>query len=343
MADYVVPDETVSAHRGGLGTMPQPYTGNAPAPRNASPQMAADLGIETRTDVNLAGVPGNAVVMQGPRSEILTTDVMPSQLGATPQPGQYAQPAPQMQVSPPPANPSQASELESLRSEVGRLVQALGTREAESQQRMAEMQFSLEAAQVPRTPAPQAFALPPGINPDVAPTWEQLNGVLSYLVPAVQANAQAQAIRTTWGVTPDEETAAFNRFPVLSTIQSEPARTQKILEAVRLLRTAKGAPASSLPASAQALTPPLQTRPSAPTVPHTEFTSAPVQYDTPGPSGLDAAMAEYRAVEASIRTARNDAERKERLAALRQATERLKSLQGITDEMERTTPFRTRS
>ena len=341
MADYVVPDETHLSHRGALGNMPTPYKGTAPAPRQATPEMHEALGIQNELSIDLAGSPSIAHgQIQPSPTQVFSTDMRPSQLGATPLPGQEA---PQMQVSPPPSNPSQASELASLRSEVGRLVQALGTREAESQQRMAEMQFSLEAAQVPRTPAPQAFALPPGINPDVAPTWEQLNGVLSYLVPAVQANAQAQAIRTNWGVTPDEETAAFNRFPVLSTIQSEPARTQKILEAVRLLRTAKGAPASSLPASAQALTPPLQTRPSAPTVPHTEFTSAPVQYDTPGPSGLDAAMAEYRAVEASIRTARNDAERKERLAALRQATERLKSLQGITDEMERTTPFRTRS
>jgi hypothetical protein len=57
---------------------------------------------------------------------------------------------------------------------------------------------------------------------------------------------------------------------------------------------------------------------------------------------MEAAQAEWNAAEASIRTARNDAERRERLAALRRASDKLKQLQGITEEMERTSSFRIR-
>jgi hypothetical protein len=348
MADYVVPDETISTHKGGLGNMPQPYKGTAPAPRAASAAQAADLGLEQRVDVALAGVPGNAVVMQAPASQVLATDTMPSQLGATPAPtggsppAPLASPPPGMQTSPPPASPTEAAALAALRSQVGSLVQALHEKDRSWEQQMAEMRFNLEAAQASKAPVPQAtYALPDGVDPTRAPTWGELNTALGYLVPNLNANAQAQAIRATWGVSQAEETEALASYPVLASIQTEPARTQKTLEAVRLLR-ARSAPARPTPASASASQPPPVTRPAAPTVPHTEYTSAPTMNDAPAPGALELAVAEFNVAEASIRTARNDAERKERLAALRRASERLKAAQGITDEMERTSSFHIR-
>ena len=336
-SDYITPDETHPSHKGGMvSPIPAPYQGTAPQPRAASGEMLSSVGISTARDLELTGLPTGAVVMQANPTEIAQTNISPSQLGDP-------QPAPSLQTSPPPARPTEAAELVELRSRVGSLVQALSAKDAEIDRRLAELKFSQEAAQVAQNRLqPQAFPLPPGIEPGQTPTWEQLSSFFSYAVPAVQADARAQAIRATWDVTFEEEQRALQAYPVLATIGTEPARTQKTLEAVRLLRQATQAPASPAPASALAFAPLPETRPGRPTVPHTEYISSPVSPDAPAVGAMELAIAEYNQVEASLRSARTDAERKERLLALRRASEKVDSLRGITDEMRRYSSFHER-
>jgi len=240
----------------------------------------------------------------------------------------------ELQTSPPPANPEDAAELQRLRSEVGGLRDELGKRDEAHTQKLAELdlRMKMSAGAQPQAQRSAPMQLPPGLNAEDNPTWEQFNAVLNQVIPNVQAVAQAQAIRGVWDVTPAEEMAVLQEYPNLT--QTEPDRTRLIKEAALLKRPPKEEPAVPAPASVSTVAPPeVPERPLGRTVPLKETGSAPAISDAPSESAMALAQAEYDA-------AARITDKQERLTARKAAWNKLLALQGMTQNTIFTTPFK---
>ena len=254
-----------------------------------------------------------------------------------------------VQSTPPPAAPDLTAQVEELRANYGQAINALGDERKQRrdlEQRLAELQLQMEAmATAPTTPsapqAPTSSAVPPASAPLPAGlTEEQLSETPTYrdLLAFGQQIAlhnqqliektQADLIRSTWDVTPEEEQQILSRFPTYNQLP-ELQKVHQIKRAVDMLLRPKDStstePAASAPLPAAPTAPapaptatPLTQRP----VPHVEHASSAAP--DPKPFSAEAeAMAEYVA-------ARRLTNPRERERAMTAAAEKLARARGTT-------------
>jgi hypothetical protein len=155
-------------------------------------------------------------------------------------------------------------------------------------------------------------ALPPGVSPEDSLNVGQLLAVMGEVFPTLQA----QAIRSGWGVSADEEAQVLQQNPNLNQVP-EPRRSQLIKSFVDLKR----AHAPSAPTQPERTA---QVRDAAPTVPVTEYPSSPtmaaaLEMAGGGDDQVTLAWQWYRELEGKLSTVRTPKERRQVLAEMKQA------------------------
>lgn len=237
-----------------------------------------------------------------------------------------------LRSSQPPVDPGLASQLEELRENYGRAINALGERNSamdEMRRQMAEVQLELEAFRAAQSARPDvnSLNLPDGVDPSSGATIQdlfQFGKNVAQIVEQRLAEATAQQIRASWDVKPAEEQAVLQRFPSYATLP-EPQRSQQIKRAVDLLiRTSQPAqpPQSAQPARSPEAVAPVSQR----VVPHVEHGAAPISDASRG-NAMQEALAVYNAIKTDPKLTPQ-----QRANALRGAAERIQALTGTSFE-----------
>lgn len=247
-----------------------------------------------------------------------------------------------VQSSAPPAQPEAAAEDELFKKRYGDLVNRLGEMERKHAQEKEEMRLMMQLNQQTGRIAAQApVQIPQGLDPEQELKIKDLYAALPHIHQAAAETAQAQAIRATWDVSPEEEAEITRDFPQLQNLGREADRLSFIQNAARSRRKFKEEQA---PPVSQAPPEPLpQYRPAPATVPQPEAApSAPVA-DAQPENAYELASQAYRAAEARLGSATTDQERKQILREMREARDIVLRAQGITEEIERELPIRKMS
>lgn len=237
-----------------------------------------------------------------------------------------------LRSSPPPADPGLASQLEEFKANYGRAINALSERNGmldQMKQQMAEVQLELEALRAAGQgrPDPNAISLPSDVDPNATATIQdlfQFGKNVAQIVEQRMAEASAQQIRASWGVTPQEEQAVLQRFPSYQNLP-EPQRSQQIKRAVELLiRSTQPSPPTqpAQPVSSPVAAAPVTQR----VVPHVEHGNAQINETVRG-SAMQEALAVYNAVKTDPKLTPN-----QRASALRAAAEKIQALTGTSFE-----------
>jgi hypothetical protein len=237
-----------------------------------------------------------------------------------------------LQSSPPPADPGLAAQLEEFKSNYGRAINALSERNGaldQMRQQMAEVQLELEALRAASTGRSNAndINLPEGVDPTAGATIQdlfQFGKNVANIVEQRLADATAQQIRASWGVTAQEEQVVLQRFPSYQNLP-EPQRSQQIKRAVDLLirpsQTVQAAQPAQSASSPMAPAPVTQR-----VVPHVERGNSPIDETVRG-SAMQEALAVYNAVKTDPKLTPN-----QRASALRAAAEKIQNLTGTSME-----------
>lgn len=240
-----------------------------------------------------------------------------------------------LQVSAPPPDPQAASKIQELEHQNGELIRSIGAMREDFTRQLQEMNLRQDLRHVASAQAqPQAMPpLPPGIDPEAQMTWGQFVAVANNVFPVMQGNAEAQGIRASWGVSPEEENAVLTAFPEVQSLR-EPERTRYIQRAAALRRpTAATAPPTLAPTNAANGRPEGPTRPVT-TVPAADLaTAAPTIGEPSTQDPIMQARMDYERAKSS--TPRTWGERNHRLAAMKAASQRIEQLQGVTEEILR--------
>jgi hypothetical protein len=204
--------------------------------------------------------------------------------------------------------------------------EAIGKANRDAEEAIAQMNLKLQIAQQATAGQAQAPVLPPlpeGINAEDPTTWGQIHALLNNIVPHIRTDAIAQATRSMWDVTYEEEAKVLQENPGLQNTP-EPERTRLIMQAVKLARPKPAAAPSPAPATGAPVAPPgpAPTRPAPATVPHVETGAAPAVSDSVPASALVKAQAEYDAAD-------RIANPNERLTAKKAAYEKILALKGL--------------
>jgi hypothetical protein len=264
----------------------------------------------------------------------------PQQVSPPAEPAKQAETT--VQSSAPPATPEAAAEAEDYKKRYGDLVNKVGEMDRRHAREMEEMRLMNQLnQQTGRVAPPQQIPIPPGVDPKEEFTVEKFYQFLPHLNAAVTETARAQAIRSTWDVTPEEEAEIARDYPQLQNLGQEADRLAFIRQAAFTRRKFKEPEAT--PVSPAPQTPVLQSRPAPATVPQPEAApSAPVA-DAPPENPYELASQAYRAAEARLGSAATDQERKQILREMREARDIVLRAQGITEEIEREMPIRKMS
>jgi len=299
----------------GMGDSVVPYAGKAP-----TPQRTADFAPTGHQgyDPNLNG-PGaaSAGVNQAPSPPDTPGVVQTS--------------------TPPPEQPDMAAQLAEMNKKYGDVVRSLGEIKAAHARQLEETQFNAEIMNVPTSQAPLgapvSAPLPQEINPEDSPSWAQIHAMNQNLVPLMQANATAHALRAIWDVTQQEEQQAYANYPALGQ-RVEPDRTRLIYRAVMLQRQRQGQ--ASPPAGS-----PVPVQASGHVVPMVEGTDpAPNVTEPARPTTLaDKARAEYESAERAVQEATTDMAKKAAMRVQSAAFDRLQNAMGRTQEMQKQEGF----
>ncbi len=264
--------------------------------------------------------------------------------GASPQnavPG--ALPA-EIQATPPPANPDQASELAELKRTVGELTAGIGEMKQTHRRELEEARLLAEFAQSANRPSQIPInSLPPGVNLEDPVNAGTLINTLNQLIPRMEVNFAARAIRDNWDVTPEEIAAVAARHPQMNTF-TEPDLSRFILRMVKFQRsqTAETAPAGEPTQTvAPQVTQPQTREIPGRVVPQTEAVSDPRVAETPAMHPVEAAQRNY--AEAEALPARTDMERKERMRQKRIAFDALNVAKGLTEDAQKHQGFQQKS
>lgn len=295
-----------------------------------------------------AGSSNNAPAPEPSRTLSLDETLQPDVVTFNPETQEVTTPPGTLQSTPPPAAPDLTAQIEELRANYGQAINALGDerkQRTDLEQRLAELQLQMEAmAAAPQTPpgapapapgiAPQPGPLPPGFTEEQlseTPTYRDLLAFGQQLAMHQQQQiekTQADLIRSTWDITPEEEQQILSRFPTYNQLP-ELQKVHQIKRAVDMLLRPKES------TSPQPATPaPLPAAPTAPaTAPApTPLANAPVPHvehgasAAPDPQPFNAeaeAMAEYVA-------ARRITNPREREQAMTAAAEKLARAKGTT-------------
>ena len=238
---------------------------------------------------------------------------------------------PQFLASPPPAEPTLASEVQALRQQNGELIQRLGSLETGYRRSLEQMQLRMEAAAIPAGYHLPPVQLPPGIDPDAQVTAKEFFQGVYNMLPALSGEAASQAIRSTWDITSQEEQQVLGEIPEISQ-KPEPVRTQLIMKAARMNRSYASPVVSNGPTPAPAPQVLRPVREVGRVVPHVESAMSPM---APEPVAQDRnalamqAQTEYeRARQMPRRTAQESRSREE---ALRAAWRRVEGLTSTPD------------
>lgn len=236
----------------------------------------------------------------------------------------------QFDEAPAPDNPQAAMQELEEGQKAGELIAALGRQREEYEAQLAELKLQMRLMQQESAAQSAPPRMPDGIDPKAFATNEQIVAALYQFGSAMQAELAATRIRARWDVTDAEEQAALATYPNINHKQ-EPARTEAILEAVRVLRKSKPAtapPTPGNPAYANA-TPAPRTVPSPAVAPTTVPDSRPAGAS----DSLRKAFADYEA-------AKRLPNKSQRVAAMKEAHERILRLQNTTRENVATGSFR---
>jgi hypothetical protein len=258
-----------------------------------------------------------------------------------PSPVTIVPPDPGLQTSPPPAAPEDAAQNAELAAQNAELRRALGDKESKHAREMAELNLKMDALALGRggPPAQALPEMPAGIDPETSPTWQEFHGVLNYAIPRIERTAKTQAIRSTWDVTPLEESEVVAKYGSIVP-NTEPERAMFVQKAVKLMRDDQ-ASAPAAPTSAQGVAPsPPQTRPQGYAPPVVESNTPPRTAEPVPTDHLVEAQKAYVAADEKVKSARTDAERREALKLLRVARDRIYEVQGISEDAQKAQGFK---
>lgn len=286
----------------------------------------------------IANVMGGVNVTNGDLpdvDQIQHEEELAAQVAATaPEPA----PAPAYEATPAPPDPEMAAQLLSLQGTINQLLEEVRSQRSAND----ELQFQLDAFQryggnpFGHAPAAAPQGPPPGVDPAATVTYGDLQLVAQKLLEF----APAQALRTIWDVTPEEEARVLGKYPQANSL-AEPQRTQFVHKAALRMRASSApattpAPVVAAPApQAPALpTPPVPraSRPQSPPRPAPKQVPL-VETSGPAPSTaepqltnpLREAILEYE----RARSLRGNA--KARSEAMKAAADKIARLQGMRD------------
>lgn len=316
--------------RGGI-VIPPMHQGKAP-----EPQRALDLESGLTTDVAAAPPPPAPTG----RTQPTGTDFNPEAVDfGHRQPDNIPMPDSQALLqTPAPEQPELAAELAGLRSQVGDLIRRIGDQNQQHRLSLLDQEANFQAQLAAMRQAPQAPAGPVGPDPRALllqdPDAPMTHGKFMEVMDAAERQRQAQMvayqtqqIRSSWGLTPQQESEILARNPGLQYLP-EPQKSQTILRYAQVLFPAANPGDGGTPSAGTPATPVPTARPP---LPHRESPPiAAAAEPQPGNARNDALSRAY----AEYERAKGIPNLAQQARALRIAAEKIYALQGTSLENE---------
>jgi hypothetical protein len=286
-------------------------------------------------------IDNEAPMHQGPAPEPRVADISlppaehvanPNELEA-PSPGEGWQSG--MQESNPPQAPQSAAETAELKQKLGQALQAIGELKRENAEKAmdAEVEKALASARPPKTP-PMDLSQFPQEKLNEPLTVQEFMIALQEMFPKLVAEAQASAMRGTWDVTPEEQAAALTRYPQLSQMQEGSSEQLTAIKRVVDVMRSSAQPAQAAPSAPAATAQP--TRTPQRVAPMVEQSSPSEMPDGGGLNELGKARADYEKAKLIENSTK-------RVKAMRAAFDRIKALQGVSQESIHASAWRNSS